>query len=599
MTESETRTLSFLELSEQLRKSGQPADPMFGASWATTAAPWRLGSWRLPLINGVAVLAIIGAITFRLWEAHLPTYALQIEAVVVAVGVVLAAVGVSIRASRFAGQFAIRMTLAAIGLILAMIGLAVAGPWLGSDLPPIAVVTVATVMLHFDLGLRTRRFSYIFAFAVAGVLVLWTYALTTLMVPASVIAIWTLVLFGLGVLAFLVSRAVDADLTIHVERQSSLLAALSDLGEGLVITQDGKFVAGNDAYVNLTGYSREELAAFRTLIDLAPADDRPQLGDSLAMRLSGGEVPARYLSALIAKDGRRVQVEVAIHRLSVRQNRLLALVNDVTERMRAEESEREIETRFRTLFEQAQAGMVFANLDGHITTVNPAFCQLVGYSDTELRSLSLIDITHPEDQAAMHEAMSGMLAASEEGVRTEKRYTRKDGEVVWVDLTMRLVRGPDGKPLYFQTVAVDIRDRKRAEVLQAARFAVTQALVTSPGWDKAAPGVLEGLCRTLDWELAEYWEVNPERETMHFITSWKRPGRDTTAYEETASKVTYRRGEGLAGRVWESGAPVSMPDLSGDTSMRAPAAVAAGLHGIVGFPVRSGRRVRPNPCTNS
>jgi diguanylate cyclase (GGDEF)-like protein/PAS domain S-box-containing protein len=543
------------------------------------------------LINGVAVLAIIGAITFRLWEAHLPTYTLQIEAVVVAVGVVLAAVGVSIRASRFAGQFAIRVTLAAIGLILAMIGLAVAGPWLGSDLPPIAVVTVATVMLHFDLGLRTRRFSYIFAFAVAGVLALWTYALTTLMVPASVIAIWTLVLFGLGVLAFLVSRAVDADLTIHVERQSSLLAALSDLGEGLVITQDGKFVAGNDAYVNLTGYSREELAAFTTLIDLAPADDRPQLGDSLAMRLSGGDVPARYLSTLIAKDGRRVQVEVAIHRLSVRQSRLLALVNDVTERMRAEESEREIETRFRTLFEQAQAGMVFANLDGHITTVNPAFCQLVGYSDTELRSLSLIDITHPEDQAAMHEAMSGMLAASEEGVRTEKRYTRKDGEVVWVDLTMRLVRGPEGKPLYFQTVAVDIRDRKRAEVLQAARFAVTQALVTSPGWDKAAPGVLEGLCRTLDWELAEYWEVNPERETMHFITSWKRPGRDTTAYEETASKVTYRRGEGLAGRVWESGAPVSMPDLSGDTSMRAPAAVAAGLHGIVGFPVRSGRRV--------
>jgi diguanylate cyclase (GGDEF)-like protein/PAS domain S-box-containing protein len=411
------------------------------------------------------------------------------------------------------------------------------------------------------------------------------------MVSASVIAIWTLVLFGLGILAFLVSRAVDADLAIHVERQSSLLAALSDLGEGLVITQDGKFVAGNDAYVNLTGYSREELVAFPTLIELAPSEDRPQLGDSLIMRLSGGEVPARYMSTLIAKDGRRVQVEVAIHRLSVRQNRLLALVNDVTERMRAEESEREIETRFRTLFEQAQAGMVFANLDGHITTVNPAFCQLVGYSDTELRSLSLIDITHPEDQAAMHEAMSGMLAASEEGVRTEKRYTRKDGEVVWVDLTMRLVRGPEGKPLYFQTVAVDIRDRKRAEVLQAARFAVTQALVTSPGWDKAAPGVLEGLCRTLDWELAEYWEVNPERETMHFITSWKRPGRDTTAYEETASKVTYRRGEGLAGRVWESGAPVSMPDLSGDTSMRAPAAVAAGLHGIVGFPVRSGRRV--------
>jgi PAS domain S-box-containing protein len=537
------------------------------------------------------VLAIIAAIGYRLWDANLPAYALRTEAVVIGVATVLAMAGVSIRASRWAGNFPVRLALAVSGLILAMIGLAVAGPWLRNDLPPIAVVTIATVVLHFDLGLRSRRFAIVFAFSVVAVAVLWIYAVTSLMVPASIIVIWTLVMFGLGALAFLVSRAVDADLSIHVERQSSLLAALSDLGEGLVITENGRFVAANDAYVNLTGYSREELAALPTLIDIAPPEDREKLAASLAGRFSGADVPARYTAALLTKDGRRIQVEVAIHRLNAKQNRLLALVYNVTERLRAEAAERDLETKFRTLFEQAQAGMAFANLDGHITTVNPAFCELVGYTAEELRSLSLIDITHPDDQAAIRDATGEMLAAGEEGVRIEKRYTRKDGEVVWVDMTMRLVRGLEDRPLYFQTVAVDIRDRKRAEVLQAARFAVTQALVTSPGWDKAAPGVLEGLCRTLDWELAEYWEVNPERETMRFAASWKRPGRDTSAYEATASQVIYRRGEGLAGRVWESGAPVSMPDLTGDTSVRAPAALAAGLHGIVGFPVRSGRRV--------
>src|SRR3989454_4548125 len=187
--------------------------------------------------------------------------------------------------------------------------------------------------------------------------------------------------------------------------------------------------------------------------------------------------------------------------------------------------------------------------------------------------------------------MHTMLAGDEEGRRIEKRYTRQDGEHVWVDLTMRLVRGADDKPMYFQTVAVDIRDRKRAEVLQAARFAVTQALVTSPGWDKAAAGVLEGLCRTLDWELAEYWEVDGAREAMHFVMLWKRPGRDTSAFEATAADQVYRRGEGLAGRVWEAGAPIAMPDATPDESGRAGAAAAAGLHGIAGFPVRSGRRV--------
>ncbi len=273
------------------------------------------------------------------------------------------------------------------------------------------------------------------------------------------------------------------------------------------------------------------------------------------------------------------------------KHRLLALVHDISERHRMEEAERESETRFRTLFEQAQAGMAFASLDGHITTVNPAFCELVGYSAVELRKLSLLDITRAEDVPAVQEAIVRMTGGNNEGTRIEMRYTRKDGEPVWVDVTTRLVRGPDGKPMYLQTVAVNIRDRKRAEVLQAARFAVTQALVTSPGWDKAAPGVLEGLCRALDWELAEYWEVDPERQTMHFVTAWKRPGRDTSSYEVTAAQVSYRRGEGLAGKVWESGAPVSVPDLAADESPRSVAAVAAGLKGIVGFPVRSGRRV--------
>src|SRR5260370_26373086 len=247
---------------------------------------------------------------------------------------------------------------------------------------------------------------------------------------------------------------------------------------------------------------------------------------------------------MIVKDGGGVEGEAGVGRLGAEgKNRLVGVVHDISERHRMEEAERESETRFRALCDQAQAGMAFAGLDGHITTVNPAFCELVGFSDTELRNLALIDITYPEDVPYLQQAMFRMLAGQEEGTRNEARYNRKDGEPVWVDVTTRLVRGPDTNPLYLQTVAVDIRDRKRAEVVRAARFAVTQALVTSPGWEKAAPGVLEGLCNTLDWELAEYWEVDAEREVMHFVTAWKRPGRDTTSYEATASQTRYNRVE--------------------------------------------------------
>src|SRR5260370_24584119 len=143
--------------------------------------------------------------------------------------------------------------------------------------------------------------------------------------------------------------------------------------------------------------------------------------------------------------------------------------------------------------------------------------------------------------------MRRMLAGDVQGMRIEKRYTRKDGWRVAVNVTATLVRDAENKPMYFQTVAVDIRDRKRNEVLKAARFAVTQALVKSPGWDKAAPDVLEGLCMALGIDLAEYWEVDGAREAMHFITSWNRPDYDLSDYDAPAPGAICRRGQGLAG----------------------------------------------------
>ena len=74
-------------------------------------------------------------------------------------------------------------------------------------------------------------------------------------------------------------------------RSQDWTSALSALGEGILITENGRFVAGNDAYVALTGYSREELAALPSLIDLAPPEDQERLAASLSTRLAGGDVP--------------------------------------------------------------------------------------------------------------------------------------------------------------------------------------------------------------------------------------------------------------------------------------------------------------------
>jgi len=577
---------------ERNLSAGKPADNPFSLIPGAWAGRDPLKSWRLAAINGIGAAAIIAAVAFRLSRAQMPSYAVQQEVIMITAGVAFAVIAVGVRASRLATNLALQVLLMIVSTVLTVLVLGVAGPWLGDDLPPLAAAAFATILLHFELGLHARHFAYLFAVAIAGVGALWIYAATQLMVSFSAIAIWSLVLVGLGLLAFLTRRSVDREMRVQVDRQASLLLSISDLGEGLLVTEGGRYVASNDAYVKLTGYTQEELRALPSLIDIAPLEEREKLRETFSKRVAGGAAPVRYQAGLVTKDGRRLQVEVAIHHIDAEgPQRLLALVSDITERHRAEQAERESEMRFRTLFEQAQAGMTFAGLDGKIVSVNPAYCELLGYTADELKTMSVYDVTFPDDVEATKEAQRQMITGDEANFRFEKRFLRKDGDVLWTDVAVRLVRNIDDKPLYFQTVIIDIRDRKRAEVMQSARFAVTQALVTSPGWDRAAPHVLEGLCQALDWELAEYWEVDLQREAMHFVTSWKRPGRDTSAYEATARETTFRRGEGLAGKVWESGAPIAITDVSADDSPRMAAAAASGLKGIAGFPVRSGRRV--------
>jgi diguanylate cyclase (GGDEF)-like protein/PAS domain S-box-containing protein len=136
---------------------------------------------------------------------------------------------------------------------------------------------------------------------------------------------------------------------------------------------------------------------------------------------------------------------------------------DITDRKRVEQELREAEERFRHAFENAPIGIALVSPDGSFVRVNRVLCELVGYPETELLSLTFHDITHPDDLDADLEYVRQVLADEIRTYEMEKRYLRADGSIVWVLLSVSLVRDPDGRPSYFIAQIQDIDERKRAE----------------------------------------------------------------------------------------------------------------------------------------
>lgn len=147
----------------------------------------------------------------------------------------------------------------------------------------------------------------------------------------------------------------------------------------------------------------------------------------------------------------------------------------------AEACLRESEERFRGTFEQAAVGIAHVGTDGSWLRVNSKLAQIVGYTREELLGLTFQNITHPADLNADLELMQDVLAGRRANYSLEKRYRRKDGSLIWIDLTVSLVRDAQAEPKYFISVIEDISERKLAEAALQRRnheLAVINALGT-------------------------------------------------------------------------------------------------------------------------
>ena len=274
------------------------------------------------------------------------------------------------------------------------------------------------------------------------------------------------------------------DVTERVRKEQELRRLYRAIMESpcMVIIADAR---GTIAYVNpkfteITGYSPAEVIGKDQGVILPESLASEESGKIRETMARGEEWRGEFINR--KKGGETYWESVSISPVRDFEGTttdFIAVKEDITERKKMEEALQESEELFRATFNQAAVGIAHLAPDGHLLRINRKYCEIVGYPEEELKNLTFQQITHPDDLEKSIEQFKLLRTGKLRDFSLEKRYIRKDGSSVWVNLTVSMVRDPDGNPRYSVSVIEDITPRKVAEkALQESRNRA-QAIITS------------------------------------------------------------------------------------------------------------------------
>ena len=157
-------------------------------------------------------------------------------------------------------------------------------------------------------------------------------------------------------------------------------------------------------------------------------------------------------------------------------------------------------------FEQAAIGIAHLTLSEDWISVNQRLCEITGYKREELLQFKVEQLTHPDDLAASLDFIRRIRTGELPEYKLEKRYIRKDGRVIWVNLTVSIVRSASGDPMYIVAFVEDITLRREAEAEASRSLSLLRATLES-----TADGILvvdlDGKILSFNQKMADMWEV--------------------------------------------------------------------------------------------
>jgi PAS domain S-box-containing protein/putative nucleotidyltransferase with HDIG domain len=272
-----------------------------------------------------------------------------------------------------------------------------------------------------------------------------------------------------------------------------------------------------------------------------------------------------------------------------------AIIEDITERKRAEEALKESEEKYRLLVENATIGIIIAQ-DQTLKYINPRAIELVGYSKEELLSHDFAEHIHPDDRDETIGYYLKFLQGEETPANHVFRIIDKASGTKWIDSNAVLVNW-EGRPASLNFL-MEITGRKLAEGALRQRLAELETLyesglilsqITNP--DKIAKKLIALITEKLEWHhviIRRYHAEDGSLELLAFSHSGKSSAQNRSAMKERFQSMISKADEGLSGWVVQHGTTVRSGNLSRDSRYRE---VESGLQSGLYVPMKIGGQI--------
>jgi PAS domain S-box-containing protein len=272
-------------------------------------------------------------------------------------------------------------------------------------------------------------------------------------------------------------------------------------------------------------------------------------------------------------------------RLGASVQRAIQEAEDRAERRRIEDQLRKQDELFRRIGENAEDLVAVLDAEGRRVYNSPSYRKLLGDPQLLVGTDSFMEI-HPGDRERIRRLFRETVATGT-GQRTEYRFLLNDGSVCFVESQGSVIRDKEGRIENVVVISRDVTQRKYAEHRLTAHHAMTQALAESAMLTEAAKKILQIACQEFEWAFGELWTVDATTRRLRCVEIWHPPSTEFNEFVSVSRQTTFAAGEGLPGRVWETGQPAWVADVAQESNLpRKALATRLSLRNAIAFPIR-------------